>query len=85
MKYKIFIGEDTVVFDDEEYDNLLDFLNGSGYEVPSACHNGYCGSCRTPCTYGKVEYEIEPIAYVRKKEILPCVCKPIGNLKLKIR
>jgi ferredoxin len=63
-------------------DSVLDVLQRNGVDVQAHCKNGYCGSCRTQCTKGAVEYHIDPLAYIESNEILPCSCLPIGNIEL---
>ncbi|GAA3527524.1 class I ribonucleotide reductase maintenance protein YfaE [Zobellella aerophila] len=65
-------------------ETLLDGLERTGHEVEYQCRSGYCGSCRTPLLAGKVCYQEVPLACVAKDEILPCCCRPVGDITLDI-
>ena len=53
-------------------DNLLRVLEKNGYEIEYEWQEAHCGTCRTVMTEGEVEYSYEPVAYIGKKEVLPC-------------
>ncbi|WP_017445237.1 class I ribonucleotide reductase maintenance protein YfaE [Gayadomonas joobiniege] len=62
---------------------LLEYLESRQYQVHYHCRDGYCGACRTELISGQVEYPKEPLAFVRRGEILPCCCRPTADLTIK--
>ena len=54
--------------------SLLENLETHALEVEFHCRDGYCGACKCRLTHGKVEYQKQPMAYLREGEILPCSC-----------
>ncbi len=82
---------DKVIFNskviDTEFDHftdnsLLDYLENNNIAVHFHCREGFCGACRCKLSCGKVVYQQEPLAYVRKGEVLLCCCKPDGAIEL---
>lgn len=63
---------------------LLESLESQNIELHSHCREGFCGTCRTKLISGEVEYIIDPLAYIDDDEILPCCCKAISNIEIKI-
>ncbi len=57
---------------------------GKGASVNRACLGGYCGSCRTVLVDGQVEYIEEPLACISENEILPCYCKAVTPITIKL-
>lgn len=79
---KISIEGTTVLYKDTEK-TLLEFLEGEHYEIHYHCRDGYCGACRITLNSGEINYfKGEPLAYVGKNEILPCCCKPKGDIDI---
>ena len=72
----------TVVHD--EGNTLLESLEKHGVPVQYHCREGFCGACRTTLESGEVEYTIAPLAYIDDDEILPCCCRPISDITVKI-
>ncbi len=65
-------------------ENLLRVLEKNGYEIEYECQEAHCGTCRTIMTQGDIEYTYEPVAYVGKKEVLPCAAIIKSDLNLVI-
>ena len=64
---------------------LLDVLNESGFDVPSSCKAGGCGSCRVTVCRGEVDYKSSSLTTKEKGIALQsCVDRGIGKLKLEI-
>lgn len=63
-------------------DNLLRVLEKNGYEIEYECQEAHCGTCRTVMTEGEVKYSYEPVAYIGKKEVLPCCAIIKSDLNL---
>ena len=69
---------------DEQDTCLLNSLQKNGVEVLYHCREGFCGACRCKLKEGAVEYLNEPLAYVRKGEILTCCSKPTSDIKIEL-
>ncbi len=68
----------------DEHPSLLDALEARQICVEYQCREGYCGSCRTRLLKGKVSYHIQPLALIQHGEILPCCCRPQGDIELEL-
>ncbi|AEO08535.1 2Fe-2S cluster-containing protein involved in diferric-tyrosyl radical cofactor maintenance [Buchnera aphidicola str. Ak (Acyrthosiphon kondoi)] len=66
--------------------SLLFILKLHDIHVEYQCQSGYCGICRIELIKGEVLYSIkQPMAALfEEREILPCCCKPNGNIIIKI-
>ncbi|HBR0173752.1 TPA: 2Fe-2S ferredoxin-like protein [Klebsiella pneumoniae] len=64
--------------------SILEQLESAGVPVESQCRSGFCGACRLKKKSGKVTYNYFPLAYVGADEILPCCCRPCGDVVLDI-
>ncbi|WP_199911763.1 class I ribonucleotide reductase maintenance protein YfaE [Dongshaea marina] len=62
---------------------VLERLEAQDIRLPFQCRSGYCGACRVKRVSGEVEYLLEPLAFFREDEILPCCCVAKGKLTLK--
>ncbi|MCC5878657.1 MAG: 2Fe-2S ferredoxin-like protein [Idiomarina sp.] len=62
--------------------SLLQSMEQAGVEAHFHCRSGFCGACRTHLISGEVAYTTEPLAYVRRGDILPCVCVALSDLEL---
>ena len=67
---------------DYQKGTLLETLKRFNTAPNSECESGFCGACRTQLVTGKVEYIQEPIGFVGAGEILPCICKPQGDIEI---
>ena len=77
--------EQTADFEYKNSDkNLLDALQSHGVEVLYHCREGFCGACRCKLKSGSVEYSNEPLAFVRRGEILTCCSKPLGDIEIEL-
>ncbi|NHI00540.1 ferredoxin [Oceanimonas doudoroffii] len=65
-------------------ETLLDGLERTGHAVEYQCREGYCGACRTPLLEGCVRYPETPLAFVASGEVLPCCCRPEGEVLLDV-
>ncbi|MEI8665470.1 class I ribonucleotide reductase maintenance protein YfaE [Pseudoalteromonas sp. B28] len=65
--------------------SLLHCLESMKIDVAFQCREGYCGACRATLVSGSVEYNEEPLAFVREGEILLCCCKPNGNVSINLK
>nr|WP_086938811.1 class I ribonucleotide reductase maintenance protein YfaE [Thaumasiovibrio occultus] len=61
---------------------LLQHLALQGLEAESQCRDGFCGACKCKLVEGDVEYTQTALAFVMPDEVLPCICKPLTNLKI---
>lgn len=65
-------------------ETLLEGLERTGHRVEYQCRSGYCGACRTPLVAGAVSYQSPPLAFVAAGDILPCCCRPQGEVVLEL-
>lgn len=77
------ITED-LIFKLDEAETLLEGLERTGHQVEYQCRSGYCGACRVTLRSGSVDYERTPLAYLRRDEILPCCCRVLEPLVIKV-
>ncbi|MCO4320015.1 2Fe-2S iron-sulfur cluster-binding protein [Aliidiomarina quisquiliarum] len=62
---------------------VLESLEKAGIRATNHCRDGFCGACRCKSN-GKASYGAQPLAYVRKGEILPCVSIAEDNLEIEV-
>ncbi|AKZ65926.1 class I ribonucleotide reductase maintenance protein YfaE [Candidatus Palibaumannia cicadellinicola] len=62
--------------------SILDALEMHLVPVNFQCRAGYCGACRLRLLYGKVKYNLTPLAFIHKGDILPCCCLPVEDVEL---
>lgn len=77
------ITED-LIFHLEESETLLEGLERTGHKIEYQCRSGYCGACRVTLRSGSVDYINTPLAYLRQDEILPCCCRALEPLVVKV-
>lgn len=65
--------------------SLLRCLESNKIDAAYQCREGYCGACRATLISGEVNYNEEPLAFVRDGEILLCCCKPNGDISIKLK
>lgn len=65
-------------------ETLLEGLERTGHAVEYQCRSGYCGACRITLVAGEVSYQSTPLAFVAAGDILPCCCRPQGDVVLDI-
>ncbi|WP_100916011.1 class I ribonucleotide reductase maintenance protein YfaE [Pseudoalteromonas spongiae] len=63
---------------------VLQILKDSNQKPISQCEKGFCGECRLKLKKGTVDYINDPIGFTRKGEILPCICKPVGDIEVEV-
>ncbi|EKE86924.1 class I ribonucleotide reductase maintenance protein YfaE [Idiomarina xiamenensis] len=67
---------------DASQGSLLEALEQHQIDVHYHCRNGFCGACRTKLICGKVKYTSEPLAFIRKGDILPCCCIADSDIEI---
>lgn len=78
-------GEFESEYDFNEQDStLLSSLQSNGTEVLYHCREGFCGACRCKLKSGTIQYLNEPLAFVRKGEILTCCSKPTSDIEIEV-
>lgn len=63
-------------------DNLLDFAEVHGIEIPASCHSGMCQTCQTKVISGKIRYLGQSHATTDPDSCLVCNCIPVGPVEL---
>lgn len=61
---------------------VLENLEAQNIVAEFQCREGYCGACRVTKISGEVTYEQQPMAFLRKDEILPCYCKAVTDISI---
>ena len=64
--------------------NLLNALQKNKVEVLYHCREGFCGACRCKLKSGSITYINEPLAFVRKGEILTCCSLPESDIEVEV-
>jgi len=80
---EVLVNSDTSICFGEQ-DTLLHALEENNIEVHYHCREGYCGTCRTKLKKGRVEYTIDPLAFIDDDEILPCCCVPTEAIEIEL-
>ena len=63
---------------------LLNSLQKNSVEMLYHCKEGFCGACRCKLKSGSISYINEPLAFVRKGEILTCCSVPNDDIEIEI-
>jgi MOSC domain-containing protein YiiM/ferredoxin-NADP reductase len=64
-------------------DSLLDTLRSAGFDIPSTCEAGNCGTCRVGVRSGRVEHRGTGLLENEKDTaMLSCVSRGIGRIQL---
>jgi ferredoxin len=65
----------------KEEQTLLDVLRDAGFDIPSSCEVGNCGTCRVGIRSGRVEHRGTGLLEGEKKgAMLSCVSRGIGKI-----
>ena len=82
--HKVITQQHQVIFL-ESHNSLLECLESANIEVHYHCRDGFCGACRVTLKKGDTHYyNGDPLAYVGPNEILPCCCRPSGDIEIEI-
>lgn len=76
------ITTNHLTFNLKQGETLLEGLERTGHQVEYQCRSGYCGSCRLALEEGEIDYQLAPLAMLRKNEFLPCCSTATSNLTL---
>lgn len=64
---------------------LLEALRGAGFELPSSCEAGTCGTCCIKYVAGNVDHrDMVLTANERRDHLIPCVSRASGRLVLEL-
>lgn len=63
---------------------LLNSLLTNQVDVLYHCREGFCGACRCKLKSGDVTYINEPLAFVRRGEILTCCSQPTSDIEIEL-
>lgn len=78
---KVVANRQTLEFESDS-SSLLTFLEKQKIQPQFQCREGFCGACRCQLKQGEVTYSLEPLAFVRKGEILLCCTKPSTDIEI---
>lgn len=85
---KVTVHRHDVIETEIEFNNtdstLLNSLQNNGVEVLYHCKEGFCGACRCKLKSGSITYTNEPLAFVRKGEILTCCSVPNEDIEIQL-
>ncbi len=89
VKYKLSIYVNNEKYELPCYNNktIMQALMDGGVYIPSKCHDGSCGFCRSELISGEVKIVNDKRTYIDKKYnyIHPCTTYPLGDIELIIR
>ncbi|PMD63846.1 3-chlorobenzoate-3,4-dioxygenase reductase subunit [Hyaloscypha bicolor E] len=81
--FTVELAESKKTLDIKAEQTLLDVLRDSGFDIPSSCEVGNCGTCRVGVRGGKVEHRGTGLLEGEKKgAMLSCVSRGIGRVVL---
>ncbi|KAE9368125.1 PK beta-barrel-protein domain-containing protein-like protein [Stipitochalara longipes BDJ] len=77
------LAESKSTLEVKEEQTLLDVLRDAGFDVPSSCEVGNCGTCRVGVRRGKVEHRGTGLLEEEKEgAMLTCVSRGVGRIVL---
>lgn len=78
FRVKIANSDDTVEVSAEQ--TILEALRASGYEVPSSCESGTCGTCRSQLLTGEADHRDLVLSEEEQEDqIMVCVSRSEGD------
>ncbi|WP_299268057.1 class I ribonucleotide reductase maintenance protein YfaE [uncultured Psychrosphaera sp.] len=85
---KVTVHRNGVIETEIEFVNtdatLLNSLQKNSVDMLYHCKEGFCGACRCKLKSGSISYINEPLAFVRKGEILTCCSVPNEDIEIEI-
>lgn len=85
---KVRVHRDNELESEFDFDSndgtLLNSLQKNAVEVLYHCREGFCGACRCKLKSGSITYINEPLAFVRKGEILTCCSVPNSEIEIEV-
>lgn len=89
QEYNLSIYIDDVKYETKCYNNktIMSAIENSGMYIPSKCHNGSCGFCKSELVKGKVKVinDKRDIALKQYNYIHPCVTYPMSDIEIIVR
>lgn len=89
QEYNLSIYIDDVKYETKCYNNktIMSAIEDSGMYIPSKCHNGSCGFCKSELVKGKVKVinDKRDIALKQYNYIHPCVTYPMSDIEIIVR
>jgi len=81
--FSVELAESKRTLEVKEEQTLLDVLRDAGFDVPSSCEVGNCGTCQVGVRKGKVEHRGTGLLEGEKEgAMLTCVSRGIGRVVL---
>ncbi|CEL03570.1 hypothetical protein ASPCAL04723 [Aspergillus calidoustus] len=79
------LAESNISVDVEENQTLLDVLRETGFDIPSSCEAGNCGTCRVGVKEGRIDHRGKGLPEAEKcSAMLSCVSRGIGTIVLEL-
>ena len=81
--FEVELDESDKFLEVKEEQTLLDVLRDAGFEIPSSCEVGNCGTCRVGVKSGRVDHRGTGLmADEKRSAMLSCVSRGIGKVIL---
>ena len=78
-------GPDGKIVEVEGEDSLLETLRRSGFDMPSSCEVGNCGTCKVGVREGRVEHRGTALTSEEQKDaMLSCVSRGVGRIVIDV-
>ncbi|TVY17254.1 Phthalate 4,5-dioxygenase oxygenase reductase subunit [Lachnellula arida] len=81
--FSVKLGKSGGTLDVKAEESLLDVLRDAGFDIPSTCEVGNCGSCKVDVCSGKVDHRGTGLPQEEKKgAMLSCVSRGVDRITL---
>jgi MOSC domain-containing protein YiiM/ferredoxin-NADP reductase len=81
--FTVQLAESTKLLQVEGHETLLDILRDTGFDIPSSCEVGNCGTCRVGVKSGRIEHRGTGLMdHEKGGAMLSCVSRGIGEIVL---
>ncbi|KAL3456867.1 pyruvate kinase-like protein [Aspergillus heterothallicus] len=79
------LADSDISVDVEENQTLLDVLREAGFDIPSSCEAGNCGTCKVGVQRGQIEHRGTGLPEAEKcSAMLSCVSRGVGIVVLEL-
>jgi ferredoxin-NADP reductase len=79
------LAESNISVDVEENQTLLNVLRETGFDIPSSCEAGNCGTCRVGVKEGRIDHRGKGLPETEKCSVmLSCVSRGVGTIVLEL-
>ncbi|KAL4860885.1 hypothetical protein BDV12DRAFT_181006 [Aspergillus spectabilis] len=79
------LADSDISVDVEENQTLLDVLREAGFDIPSSCEAGNCGTCKVGVKQGRIDHRGTGLPEAEKcSAMLSCVSRGVGTVVLEL-